>query len=273
MGDIDADRLHAFVARCLTEPDFLTHAMTALPRADASPVSKISKNASSLLSSDDLRRLSLFKGFITRIKHNSLRPIIPITLKLLAVLEQEIAFFEFHSNAFTKLRASGPLSIDDQLTSISCSLTAFCSGWESNIGILVDDILAHETIVHHIKSSPGVVVKPLPNSICWLGFFKVRRFASDVLAACSNLAEGTFRFETDYAAESRILAYWRPKQSPSVTFFETDEITATILSLIDGKRSVADIVRLLADTVSEEQLDGFLSGARQRGLIELHTKR
>ncbi len=74
---VDPDGAHAEVARYLTDPV----ALQAACEGDG---------FGSICDREQLHRLLLFRGFITKIKHNALRRAIPCTLRLISTLKFEI---------------------------------------------------------------------------------------------------------------------------------------------------------------------------------------
>src|ERR1700735_4664507 len=80
------DRAHAVVARLLTDPGS-SSVDRSLPTLDE-------------FTAVELAKLRLFQGFITKIKHNPLLPILPLTFKALRKFGVEIEFFAQHSPKF-----------------------------------------------------------------------------------------------------------------------------------------------------------------------------
>ena len=263
---VDADRAHALVARCLTQPDFLA---VALEQA---------RNGSSpLVGAAELERIALFAGFITKVKHNPLRSVLPCTLHLLALLGDEVAFFTSYVPAYAAHRANGPLTLDRQVELMSDALRAFIRERPARIRAAFDDMLRHEATLARLASHDAANGDDVGSraSVRWRGRFALERYAFDVASAYGALQQREFDLATGLRERDNLLGYWRPRGSDEVIFFETDELTALLFGLVDGHRTVADVARVLAanglDEIAPAELEAFFGEAEERGFVAVGT--
>lgn len=77
----------------------------------------------------------------------------------------------------------------------------------------------------------------------------------------------------DLAARTACLCYWGRLEGESIRILELDPITATVVAGVDGRRSVADVVSIAQDALSEDvtpaDLRFVLDAAVGRGLVGL----
>lgn len=278
---MDADRAHALVARFLTEPAFRTAVLehahrpaTAPSPADGDGTSGDAALAAALVEPAELERLALFAGFITKVKHNPLRPVLPCTLRLLALLGDEIRFFALYSSAYGEERARGPLSLERQVELLGRHLEAFLADRPARIRALIGDVLAHEAALARAAAQVGAASAHEDSAgIRWRGWFSVERYRVDVAQACGALHRRTFDFETDLVERDQLLAYWLPAGAQEVSFFEIDELTNVLFGLADGRRTARDIAAALAalglEAIGPADVDTFFAEAAARGFVEI----
>jgi len=253
---VDADRAHAFVARCLSEPAFL-----AAPRADETAV----------FEGADLKKLALFAGFITKVKHNPLRTVLPCTFRLLALLGAEIDFFAAYAPAFAEERAQGALSDQRRIELLGRQLDDFVAERPAEMRALLRGVLLHESTVHRLTTTADAPDFGLGEALRWRGGAAFNRYGVDVGRACAALRARRFDFATDVVLREQILLYRRMPDRAEVAFFEADELTWLLLSLVDGRRSAHDVAAAVAALGFGElvpaRVEEFFADAAAQGFI------
>ncbi len=284
---MNPDHVQALVARCLAEPEFLATALDIASTTAGQQAAARTSNeaipdeyvAAALIGREALKRLTLFRGFITKVKHNGLRRVVPLTLSLLGAIELESAFFSAFSAAYVEARASGPLPTDRHLSLLEGHLTAFLDGKPPPTRTLILDILTHETVLWRL-SAQDMGTQSAEHSagegIRWCGELALRRYDVDVLLACKGLARGCFDRNANWVERRQVLAYFRPDAGERIAVFEADEFTCLAFSLVDGRRNVRNIAAELAQMglgqITIAELDAFFADAARKGLVQLEGK-
>ena len=240
---LDADHAHAVVARCLTDCAYLGDALAA-------HTSLVDKHEASSFLGRELDKIALFQGFITKVKHNRLRSVLPCTFQLLASLGEELPFFVDYSPAYAVLRSAGPVSLDAQCEDLSRHLQAYVEDRSVQHGRLVLSVNAHELVTRQlarldVEAVPvDLVAEDVtddPDAVRWDGRLIVRRYDADVLATCAAIQARKLDLEADALRQVAIVAYWRGANDQSVKAFNVDQATSLMLSLVDGRRSYGRI--------------------------------
>jgi hypothetical protein len=292
---MDADLIQAVVARCLVDPEFLPAAprraprlargtrRTAKPSATREHQTAASDDfaalaASDLFAPDCLERLSLFRGFIVKVKHNSVRRALPLTFRLLLAVGKELAFFRYYAPSYLAVRSSGPLALERQVQLMAKHLPRFLEADTSLAGRAVADVLMHEMALWSLRANCVEIQPPQSaGAIAWRGEMEIRRYGTDVLHACAALAARDIEPARDLRDRDHALAYWRPSDCDAVEIFDIDDLTALLFSMVDGHRSLADIAAQLAgigmDQMTAPELDEFFRDLAARGFVEAASSR
>ncbi len=257
---MDADLVHLLVARCLIEADFLSDEAGAACGA--------------ALGAIGLERLALLRGFITKVKHNSLRSVLPCTFRLLAVLGEELVFFRDYAPVYLAVRQDGPLPVERQLELLERHIRKHFDDSRAPTGEAIIDMLTHEATVWRIRSrtmpSQGRAAKR--GAVAWRGILEMRQYRADVLAACAALSDRTFDRDRNLIQRPHTLAYWRAGDAGGVDIFEIDDITRVLFSLVDGRRGLRQIAAALSTIDLGEfawsDIRDFFAEAAQRGFVE-----
>ncbi len=254
---MEADRAHAFIARCITDPAFLSAAL-----GGAAPA----------FERTDVEKLALFAGFITKVKHNPLRTVLPCTFRLLALLGAEIDFFAAYAPAYTAERAEGPLSDERRIELLGRQLETFLAERPPQVRTLLCDVLAHEAAVHRLGSAADAPAAAADgDALRWRGGAALNRYRVDVGRACAALRARRFDLGADLVVRDQILLYRRLPAEPEVAFFEVDELTWLLFSLVDGRRSARDVAAAVAalgfDELAPAQVEEFFADAAARGFV------
>jgi len=293
--------VNAILARCLLDAGFLddlTHDPETALRGYA-------LDARTCAEFRQLRvdRVRHFAGFITKVQHNYLWESFPYTRALLKAYRIEIEVFTAYLPVHQRLRAqaaSRDQKTEGFLTFLQSYLdtaaeAAACQaeGHEPFPGL--HDVLRHERIEWEIRTTLGgtestrnpngnapAEVNPaqLPARAFGRlvpviqGVFKVGTFARNPMPIVDALAKGTFRPEPTPKPRvdaTYVFGYWGDTASNQLHIFELDPVSAGVVTLIDGSRSVRAIVERAArahgQQLSVSALRPFFQTVVDQGLV------
>jgi hypothetical protein len=262
------DRVQAFVARCLVDPSFLSTALDDPAGLDhATP---------RLFDESDLGRIALFQAFIVKVKHNGVRNILPLVFRMLPAVGQELAFYRSYAASYLAIRADGPLPVARQVQVMTEHLRRYLEQCTNPASAAVADLLTHELTIWRMHSG-GPVPQPEPadGAIVWRGRMELKFYDTDLSRACAALMAKTFDPGQDLAEREQTLAYWRPEHGETVEFFEIDELTAMLFSMVDGRSTLEGIAEQLAgrglDQIGLGDLKQFFGELAERDFIGFHA--
>lgn len=248
------DKIQSLVARCLMDPEFLMATIEhAKAKCDTSRTLDSENRipdeciAAQLIGLDELERLILFSAFIIKVKHNNLRRTVPLTFQLLAYLNLELDFFARFSAKYLSARVSGPLSTKSHLSLFESYLLNYVKLLSLDESTLIKSIFIHELTLWQLsqgRDAGGFC--PSGNGVRWEGWLRLKRYSIDVLSICNKIKLRDFTSYNYNLGASQVLAYWQPSERTPGSVFIIDELTALILSQLDGQRSVQDIASSLA---------------------------
>ena len=255
---VDHDAIHTEVARYLTNPVALHEALNQ-------------SSVYSVCDADVLHKLMLFQGFITKIKHNGLRKIIPCTLRLMTALKVEVDFFAAVSTKYVDLRKSGPIPTEKHLEWFINEVLFWVEETQQEGRVLISNVLHHETTIFDIVyEQPQKKFDALPQVPQFIGDVRLARFEMDVLAAVNALSQGKFSLETDWIKRNVNLLYHR-SPNRSLSMMEIDPFLGLILSFVDGESTVHDMVNILNNQglpeATFEVLHSAFKQAADKGLL------
>jgi len=278
------DEIQLLAARCLTEPTFLTKALELARAGRLTATLEIPPQpfpdeaaVATVFGLEELERLELFRGFITKVKHSSVRKILPSTFRLLEYLDIELGFFVEFSTVYAQARAGGPLPTEAHLLLLEEHLLPYLKHLPDDDRVLVRDVFLHERALWQAAQAQNKTEgRDSEEGIAWRGCLLINRYSIDVAAACLTLRQLAFR-RGSYATDSEhLLAYWRAWEVAGVSIFEIDELTALIFSEVDGDRTIPAIATSLAHKglpeITAEELEGFFEEAAAKGLVRLPGK-
>ena len=257
------DNVQAFVARCLVDPPFLSAAMQ---NDDGSGRGAI------LFDRSELDRLALFQAFIVKVKHNGVRDVLPITFRMLAALGEELAFYRFHAAEYLAIRAAGPLPLQRQVQLMTDSLRRYLGGSKATAQRALSDVVTHELTIWRMLSDQRVHDYRVGHDVpAWLGRMKIKRYTTDIARVAKALTDGTFDPTRDADVPDLAVAYWLPRGGSSVDSFEIDELTATLFSMTDGRKTLDTIADELAaiglDQIDIADVRRFFDELAERGFV------
>jgi len=238
-----ASQVHAIIAAGLENP-----ALLARWRREPDLLRKCGVDPNSV----DLDALWKFAGLSVKVRHNGLRGDLPSTFRLLNIAGLEIEVFAsyatFQSGHGRKYAATAEGRSED--------LLLFLEQWldfERHEQALLWDVIRHElTLARLRKSCPSVAASTVSDApgqrpraksiprVC--GEIVLHEMRSDPRVVerllqrkrpnLKEVSRGTFHF-----------GYWRT--AAELFILQLDELGFLLLSMIDGKRSVADIGSLI----------------------------
>ncbi|TYC66663.1 hypothetical protein EH183_41360 [Streptomyces sp. CB01881] len=235
----------------------------------------------------DLDGLRRFAGFVTMVRQNPLRRVLPLTLAALARADLEIEVFADYAPLFTRLsRRGGP--------DLRLRLTAFAGFLEGRLAAddpaqaLVLDALGHELTVERLRHATGEPFTapgaPRADSVPRpAGAHAVREalhhprtlkelIESDAVApgaapadaVAPGLAYPAVRRDED----GPTLLYWRDEGTQRVHVTEITPLAGYLLGLVDGRATVEELARRLGAATGERCDPGGLLTVLQ-GFTEL----
>jgi len=263
------DQAHAVVARLLTDPAALATISARHGDPGSSSVDRSPQAALGEFAEVELAKLRLFQGFITKIKHNPLLPILPLTFKALRKFGVEIEFFARHSPIFLKAQTQGPLPLQTQMNLAADALRA--TFVDRSFHPYLCALLKHELTIWQVGQTTDTSFLPnRPASVRWRGKFVLQRYQFDIGSIDRFILEpGLGGCEPNPSPTT--FAYWRPDIASSVSVFEVDDATALMLAFVDGARdlnAIRDCVLrtgLFAPTY--EDIRAFFDDASCRGFV------
>jgi hypothetical protein len=271
MNKTPYDRIHALVARCLVDPAFFARVRATAAPGSNRPLAIDELTEKILLDDTDIERLTLFRGFITKIKHNSLRKSVPCTFRLLVELGVELDFFERFSPAYIDARTSGALTLAEHLTLFAEHLLNYASELSDDQRLWLTEVLCHEQTMVDLRMAKQEATSIQNVGIEWRGWFAMRRYTIDVVEMCRALSICSFDCSSPSVPHRHILAYWNAYESGAKSVFAIDELSACILAQIDGKRTVSEIaasfIKQGLREITPAVLDEFFLDASARGWV------
>lgn len=251
--DLPADLCHGLIARRVERP--LLDA-----REDGG-------SADTALSGIDVDRLDRVAGFVTKVRHNPVRFVLPITLRALTVTGLENDFFTSYAPAFTLARSEG-LSDDDRTRRFAEALRRWLDP-DLDDHRLVAGVLAHERTLAELAGaaplqppSSDVHVDPRSRPVLRT---EIRSVHLDVdPSRVADVAAGRGGL-LDLDRTPRCYLYLPTPAGTKVK--QVDPAAATVLELADGRRRIEELARLIGG--GETTLVEFYIDAAHRGLVDV----
>jgi len=241
---MSASQVHAVIAAGLENPTLIT-------RWREEP--ELLRNCGVDPSAVDLDALWKFAGLSTKVRHNGLRGDLPLTFRLLNVAGLEIEVFA----SYASFRATEGKSYANTSEARSQDWLMFLERWldfEIRAHALLWDLMRHEiTLAQLRKSCQSAECVTADHSPA-----QARLGGNTVLFICGELALHEMRSDPrvvekflrtkhpnleEVSLEKHYFGYWR--KSNELFVLELDELAFCLLSLIDGKRSIADLSYLI----------------------------
>jgi hypothetical protein len=240
---VNARRVHAVLAAGVENPTLISEW-----RAEPARLVRLGIDPECL----DLDALWKFSGLTIKVRHNGVRQQLPCTFRLMAAAGLEISLFADYA-AFRKASGERYAAATAQRTH---DLVQFIASWIDRsvpIHALLGDIARHEHALVCLNTpSPADVrgdgtggdaraaalrASAVPE-IC--GRIALHEMHCDPLLLAGALRQSVPRL-SDIRIQTRYYCYWRGSDDPEVAVLELDEFGYYLLSLVDGRRSVADL--------------------------------
>lgn len=246
MSDLDHRanaRVMAMIARALTDAQFLERL----------------KREGGDLRQSEIRRLSLFAGFITRVQHNYLWESFPWVIRVLRHYRRDLALFERYVPIAQRLRAAQA----GQTAKIQAFLD-FVAAESLRVpraypGLM--DVLRHERAIWMLRlgargTEDGVTQiaqdwasvdahqlgRLTPVLSCRVVVSRFRYDALDLIDRLSSGIPPKSALTAGIRARQRLLMYWLAADEGVVQRAEVDAVTAAIVLGINGKRRMRSVL-------------------------------
>ena len=241
-----ASRVHAMVAAGLENPELLA-------RWKREPESLRAYGVDPAVF--DLDALWKFAGLSAKVKHNGLRFDLPLTFRFLSLNDLEIEVFS--SYASHKSRAGSRYAPTTEARIVE--LIAFLRDWldfDKPEHSLLWDLIRHETALAQLRTRTPAIKKARVPFI--VGEVILHEMTCDPRVLGKLLRQKSF--DPDRVQRRMVyLCYWNAGDPEEICILELNELGYHLLSLVDGKRSVADFNRLLGSKsrMSKKLRDAF----------------
>jgi hypothetical protein len=252
-----ASRVHAIVAAGLENPELIA-------RWKREPESLRAYGVDP--ATFDLDAIWKFAGLTAKVKHNGLRFDLPLTFRFLSLNDLEIDVF----GAYAAHKARAGTRYTTTTEGRIAELVDFLGDWldfEKLEHSLLWDLIRHETALAQLrKHTPPAKRARVPHIV---GEMILHEMMCDPRELGKQLRQKSF--DGDKVQRRPVhLCYWNPGDPEEICILQLDELGYHLLSLVDGKRSIADFNRLLGgkSRISKKLRDAFGELARV-GVIRL----
>lgn len=204
----------------------------------------------------DLDALWRFAGLTVKVRHNALREELPASFRLMNLAGLEIELFASYASE----RAAQGARLAPTTEGRTLDLLVFLEGWldrDNTAHALLWDLIRHERALGRLaRTAPAVGSSPdlrrgeppTPPAADVVprirGEIVLHEMTSDPQAVARALEDGRPDLAAIPRTQSRA-CYWRTDAGPEVTILRLDELAFGALSLVDGKRTAAEIYRAL----------------------------
>lgn len=242
--------VETIIARCLLEPGFL---------GTLSTKPEFREEMDGHFEQADVDKIRRFAGFICKVRHNYLWNSFPATRRLMRHYGIELdVFTKYRIEHATPLLSTKSESVDERTLRFVNFLDLYFSFHaDSHFYPALREVLRHERLIWETRSE-GITANArtgLPaahaKDLQWSRFqrliiglnlpLRIRTFHYDVQLIVSQVADSNFADEFHRGPE-RFLAYRLDRSSDPVRVIELDRITAHLLTLINGDRSVRAVI-------------------------------
>ena len=210
----------------------------------------------------DLDAISKFAGLSAKVKHNGLRAELPLTFRFLNVNGLEIEMFGAY--AVHKARSGTRYAATTEARIVG--LVDFLREWldfERREHSLLWDVIRHETALAQLRRlTPTRKKRRVPHIA---GEIRLHEMNSDPREVGKLLRQKSFDARKVRRRVVR-LCYWN--RGDEIFILELDELGFNLLSLVDGKRSMADFNRLFGGRVAKK-LNAAFTELASVGVISL----
>lgn len=205
----------------------------------------------------DLDALWKFAGLTVKVRHNALREELPATFRLMSVAGIEIELFASYATDRAERRARLAPTTEGR----TLDLLGFLEGWldrDDRAHALLWDLVRHERALGQLgRSAPAVGsspdlrrageprAAPAADAVARIrGEIVLHEMTSDPQAVAIALQASAPELAAIPLRQAHV-CYWRADASPEVAILRLDELGFFTLSLVDGKRTAAELYRAL----------------------------
>jgi hypothetical protein len=223
----------------------------------------------------DLNALWKFAGRTCKIRHNGLRADLPLTFRLLNVAGLEIEVFA----SYASFRASEDGRFADTIEGRTQDLLTFLENWldlSRRDHALLWDLIRYELALTRLsRLAPPVTVIPASQSpprrvpragsvprVC--GHVVLHEMRCDPRSVGATLQERSPRLD-EVPLGTFHFCYWRRNAAPEIHILALDELGFYLVRLADGKRSTADLSRLMGGSMKPAR--GFLKAVGELAAV------
>jgi hypothetical protein len=253
-----AGQVHAVIAACLKEPGLL-----ARWKQEPETLRECGVDPDAI----DLEALWKFAGLTTKVRHNGLRADLPLTFRLLNIAGLEIEVFGAYASSHAG-KSFGP-TVEVRIN----DLLLFLEQWldfDKREHALLWDLIRHEVALSRLRKlettmDADVVQRRVRASSVprVRGEIVLHEMRSDPGVVEALLQQKNPKLERASLGEF-YFCYWRVN-ADDLYVLELDALSFHLLSTIDGKRSAAELSRLLTGT--RKPAKGLLSSLAELAAV------
>ncbi len=240
----DARHVHSLLASAMVDPVLLERW-----RHNPCALKKMGTRAAAL----DINKLWRFSGLATKVRHNDVRLIAPLTFKLLDYAGVSIELFAAYARRADALRKDGKKSASEKLLSLS----SFLSGWldySNPVHSLIWDLIRHESAILELQTGAASQPPVAGDSIfieVSLRSTPIRRgtvihheMSCNPVELARKLRAGTNEIPL-LPRGQYYFAYCQGSDSTRMKVLEIDAIGSVVIDLSDGHRTIGKMASLL----------------------------
>ncbi len=236
---MSARRVHAVLAAGVQSPNLIDTWRTDPRALDAHGIEP---------SSFDLAALWKFSGFTTKVRHNGVRNLLPMSFRLMAVAGLEIDFFASYASFCAANGTTYTGTIDERCD----KLVAYAERWldpNRNEHALLWDLIRHERALAPLAEpdaprEPASAMPARAGVPCVSGRLALYEMRSDPSATAAALAQRNPTLD-DVRSEPCYYGYWRQEGAVDMHIIELDAFGYYSLSNVDGVRSAGELSDLV----------------------------
>lgn len=214
----------------------------------------------------DLDAIWKFAGLSAKVKHNGLRAELPLTFRFLNVNSLEIEVFGAYASHKARSGTRYAATTDGRIV----ELMSFLRDWldfDKRKHSLLWDLIRHEAALAGLrKLTPSPKKCRVPHVV---GEIILHEMSSDPREVGKLLRQKSFDARR---VRRRVvhLCYWNAGDPDEISILELDELGFNLLSLVDGKRSMADFNQLFGGgSRVSKKLNGAFATLATVGVISL----
>jgi hypothetical protein len=221
----------------------------------------------------DLSAIRKFAGLAFKVRHNGTRVFLPLTFRLLRLIENELDLFSDYAVycSANKIRLA-----TDALQRVD-NLITYLGNWidgGARAHLFLWDIVRHEGALAYLKNSSSLEEPqqhPLSaeidgNCIPWIqGSLLLHKLQCDISTLISCLRKQQPSLD-GVCSSVHNYAYWRPLKGERIDMLDLDDFSFELLRRTDGNRSIDQLSIALTGSKASA---AFIEGVRQLSRLGL----